>query len=61
MAAFGRLLLSGKTVVRLQHKFLFVMNVLQAADHTVPVQTREGIEKLQASLDAVKERWEALR
>ena len=50
-----------ETVVGLQHKFLFLLNVLQGADARPTTQTMDGVRALQEMLEALTQRWEALR
>ena len=50
-----------ETIVGLQHKFLFMLNLLQAADAKPTSQTQAGIKKLQENLEGLKKRWEGIR
>jgi hypothetical protein len=50
-----------ETLVGLQHKFLFMLNLLQGADARPTPQAIEAVKKLQETLQSVKTRWEALR
>ena len=50
-----------ETVVGLQHKFLFLLNILQGADARPTSQTVRGVGTLQAALQVLSQRWEALR
>ncbi len=50
-----------ETVVGLQHKLLFLLNVLQGADARPTPQALEAVKKLQDTLGALEKRWEALR
>ena len=50
-----------ETVVGLQHKFLFLLNVLQGADARPTTQAMDGVRALQETLEALTQRWEALR
>ena len=50
-----------ETVVGLQHKFLFMLKMLQAADHKIPTQTVEGIDILKTSLVGINARYERLK
>jgi hypothetical protein len=50
-----------ETVTGLQQKFLFLLNVLQAADVRPTTQTMEGVRALNESLQALTRRWEGLR
>jgi len=49
-----------ETVVGLQHKFLFMMNLLQSADVMPTQQTQAGVKELQKTLEGMKARWERL-
>ena len=50
-----------ETVVGLQHKFLFMLKMLQAADHKIPTQAVEGIDILKTSLVGINARYERLK
>jgi photosystem II stability/assembly factor-like uncharacterized protein len=50
-----------ETIVGLQHKFLFMMNLLQASDMAPTSQTEKAIETLNETLVAMKDRWEQMR
>jgi hypothetical protein len=50
-----------ETVVGLQHKLLYILNILQGADARPTPQALEAVAKLQETLAALEERWEALR
>jgi hypothetical protein len=50
-----------ETVVGLQHKLLFILNILQGADARPTPQALEAVVKLQVTLEALEERWEELR
>jgi photosystem II stability/assembly factor-like uncharacterized protein len=50
-----------ETVVGLQHKLLFLLNLLQGADARPTPQALEAAKKLQDTLGALEKRWEALR
>jgi len=50
-----------ETVVGLQHKCLFVLNLLQGADVKIPKQSIEAVDILEAALDGVKARWDKLK
>jgi hypothetical protein len=50
-----------ETVVGLQHKFLYLLNVLQAADARPTSQAVEAVQTLRETLQILKKRWEALR
>jgi len=52
---------SEETVVGLQHKLLFLLNILQGADARPTQQALEAVQKLQDTLRALEQRWEALR
>lgn len=50
-----------ETVVGLQRKFLFMLNVLQSADSAVTTQTQAAIDQLQEGLSGMKARWKKVR
>jgi hypothetical protein len=50
-----------ETLVGLQHKFLFLLNVLQGADARPTSQAAAAVTKLQEMLPALRQRWEAIR
>jgi len=50
-----------ETVVGLQHKALFLLNLLQGSDARPTPQALEAVEKIQGVLHALERRWEALR
>ena len=50
-----------ETVVGLQEKFLFMLNLLQAADARPTTQAREAVPALERTLAALEARWAALR
>lgn len=50
-----------ETLVGLQNKFLFMQNLLQAADVEPTSQTRSAIETLKGTLSAVKARYDKLK
>ena len=50
-----------ESIVGLQEKFLYMLNVLQAADAKPTTAQREGVTALQKSLAFLEERWKALR
>lgn len=50
-----------ETIVDLQHKFLFLLNILQGADARPTDQVMDGVRSLQEALLALTQRWEALR
>ena len=52
---------STETVVGLQEKFLYMLNLLQAADAKPTMQAREAVASLQKTLTALEARWAALR
>lgn len=52
---------SRETLVGLQQKFLFMQNLIQAADVQPTTQTIEAIETLQNALIALTERWEKMK
>jgi photosystem II stability/assembly factor-like uncharacterized protein len=50
-----------ETVVGLQHKFLFLLNLLQGADARPTSQAIQAVGKIQESLQSLKDRWKALQ
>lgn len=50
-----------ETVTGLQHKLLFVLNVLQGADARPTRQTGDAVEQLEKSLAALERRWAPLQ
>ncbi|MFC3879803.1 WD40/YVTN/BNR-like repeat-containing protein [Algoriphagus namhaensis] len=52
---------SRETLVGLQEKFLFMLNLLQAADVQPTTQTIDAVSTLEETLDALKIRWESLK
>ncbi|WP_420385974.1 WD40/YVTN/BNR-like repeat-containing protein [Roseivirga sp.] len=50
-----------ETLVGLQHKFLFMHNLLQAADARPTTQTQTAIEQLNQTLNALKTRYDRLK
>jgi hypothetical protein len=50
-----------ETVVGIQEKFLYMMKLLQQADARPTAQALAAVEKLEASLETMKKRWEALQ
>ncbi|MFQ5570833.1 MAG: WD40/YVTN/BNR-like repeat-containing protein [Rhodothermales bacterium] len=56
-------LLSGdeESLVGLQRKFLFLLNVIEGADARPTTQAMEGVQALEEGLEALSRRWEALR
>ncbi len=50
-----------ETIVGLQHKFLFMLKLLQSADAKISTQAVEGVDTLKASLEGMMERWEKLK
>lgn len=49
-----------ETIVGLQQKFLFMMNLLQASDMEPTTQSKEAVKKLQETLEGLKQRWKRL-
>lgn len=49
-----------ETVVGLQQKFLYLLNVLQSVDARPTEQAMAGVQALEASMAALTRRWEAL-
>lgn len=49
-----------ETIVGLQHKFLFMLKLLQSSDAKISTQAVEGIDILKASLEGMISRWEKL-
>jgi len=50
-----------ENLVDLQYKLLWVMYVLQSADAPPTSQTQEAVNQLEASLSALRARWNSLR
>ena len=50
-----------ETIVGLQHKFLFMLNLIQAADAKPTSQSVKGVQTLQQNLEMIKRRWERLK
>ncbi len=50
-----------ETVVALQEKLLYMLNLLQAADARPTAQARDAVAALQRSAEALEARWAALR
>jgi hypothetical protein len=50
-----------ETIAGLQHKFIFLLKLLQEADARPTPQAVKAVEALQESLGALQRRWEALR
>ena len=50
-----------ETLVGLQHKFLFMLKLIQSADDKVSTQAVAGVEQLNTSFAGMKARWEKLR
>ena len=50
-----------ETIVGLQQKFLYMLNLLQGADARPTPQALAAVAHLQKTLAAVKERWNTLR
>ena len=46
-----------ETLVGLQHKFLFMLNLLQAADVAPTTQTIEGVRRLERTKEELLKRW----
>jgi photosystem II stability/assembly factor-like uncharacterized protein len=49
-----------ETVAGLQHKLLFLLNLLQGADARPTTQAQQGVVSLEASLEPLSRRWSAL-
>jgi photosystem II stability/assembly factor-like uncharacterized protein len=49
------------TVVGLQQKFIYMLNLLQGADGRPTSQAREAIATLQKTIEAIARRWQSLR
>ncbi len=50
-----------ETIVALQQKFLYMLNLLQGADVRPTPQAMEGVQRLQATLGELEKRWEAMK
>ncbi len=50
-----------ETVVGLQHKFLFMLKLLQSADAQISTQAIAGVSTLEAALEEMMDRWEKLK
>ena len=50
-----------ETIVGLQHKFLFLLKLLQSSDGKVSDAAKKGVEQLTVSLAGVKTRWDKLK
>jgi hypothetical protein len=50
-----------ETVVGLQEKFIYVQNLLQAADARPTTQAIAAVAALQRTLDAIEKRWQAIK
>jgi hypothetical protein len=50
-----------ETVVGLQEKFIYVQNLLQAADARPTTQATAAVTALQRTLDAIEKRWQAIK
>lgn len=50
-----------ETVVALQHKLLFMLNLLQGADARPTTQAEAGVAALEETLRGLEARWQALR
>lgn len=46
-----------ETLIGLQHKFLFMLNLMQAADVQPTTQTVQGVEQLEIMKEALLKRW----
>ena len=53
--------LQQETIVSLQHKFLFMLDLLQAADERPTMQAEDGINKLELRLEEMKDRWNMMQ
>ncbi len=49
-----------ETLVGLQHKLLYLLNVLQGADARPTTQVMEGVKEMEEVLVALRERWEGV-
>lgn len=49
-----------ETIVGLQSKFIYLMNLLQGADVKPTTQAMEGVKQLERSVEVLKERWKKL-
>ena len=52
---------AAETVVGLQNKFIYLMNLLQGADVRPTSQAMKGVEELEQSVEVLKARWEKLK
>jgi hypothetical protein len=52
---------SQETLVGLQEKFLFMIDLIQAADVQPTTQTIEAVDTLNQTLGELKERWETIK
>jgi hypothetical protein len=52
---------SQETVVGLQQKLLFMMNLLQAADARPTTQAVEAVKQLTAMVPVLEQRWGGMR
>ncbi len=50
-----------ESVVGLQQKFLFMMNLLQSSDMAPTSQTEEAVKTLKETLEGMQKRWEKLK
>ncbi len=50
-----------ESLVSLQNKFIYMLNVLQAADVMPTTQTQKGVSHLLESVEGIKARWEKMR
>jgi hypothetical protein len=52
---------SAETIVSVQEKFLYMLNLFQQADAAPTTQARASVRRLQERLEALERRWQALR
>ena len=50
-----------ETIVSLQHKFLYVMNVLQSADDHPSRAMQDAVDRLKSRMDSMSKKWESIR
>lgn len=50
-----------ETIVGLQRKFLYLMNVIQGADARPSAQAMEGVKRLEQQLQDLLKRWEEMK
>ncbi len=50
-----------ETIMGLQHKFLYILNLVQGADVRPTTQAETAVIELQASLEHIKTRWEDIK